>query len=97
MLYHGVHNVAIQGIFDGSTLDTGWTKWITTELGLAWPSVVGPSRSPWPRPSRKLLTLDKNSGNARNRIHPIGRRPIGERGSLQAHGITHPHITDLPL
>ena len=33
-LYHGVHNLAIQGIFDGSTIDTGWTKWITTEFGI---------------------------------------------------------------
>ena len=33
VLYHGVHNVAIQGIFDGSTIDTGATRWITTEFG----------------------------------------------------------------
>jgi membrane protease YdiL (CAAX protease family) len=33
VFFHGVHNVAIQGIFDGSTIDTGWTKWITTEFG----------------------------------------------------------------
>jgi membrane protease YdiL (CAAX protease family) len=33
-LYHGVHNLAIQGIFDGSTVDTGWTRWITTEFGI---------------------------------------------------------------
>ena len=32
--YHGVHNLAIQGIFDGSTIDTGWTKWIMTEFGI---------------------------------------------------------------
>jgi membrane protease YdiL (CAAX protease family) len=34
VLYHGVHNLAIQRIFDGSTIDTGWTKWITTEFGI---------------------------------------------------------------
>ena len=33
VVFHGVHNVAIQGIFDGSTIDTGATKWITTEFG----------------------------------------------------------------
>ena len=33
-LYHGAHNLTIQGIFDGSTIDTGWTKWITTEFGI---------------------------------------------------------------
>ena len=33
-IYHGVHNLAIQAIFDGSTLETGWTKWITTEFGI---------------------------------------------------------------
>ena len=32
--YHGAHNLTIQGIFDGSTVDTGWTKWITTEFGI---------------------------------------------------------------
>jgi len=26
--------LTIQGIFDGSTIDTGWTKWITTEFGI---------------------------------------------------------------
>ena len=29
----GVHNLAIQGIFDRSTIDTGATRWITTEFG----------------------------------------------------------------
>ena len=33
-LYHGAHNLTIQGIFDGSTVDTGWTRWITTEFGI---------------------------------------------------------------
>jgi uncharacterized protein len=33
-IYHAVHNLAIQGIFDGSTIDTGLTKWITTEFGI---------------------------------------------------------------
>jgi CAAX protease family protein len=33
-LYHGVHNLVIQGIFDGSTIDTGLTRWITTEFGI---------------------------------------------------------------
>lgn len=33
VLFHGVHNVAVQGIFDGSTIDTGATRWITTEFG----------------------------------------------------------------
>jgi uncharacterized protein len=33
-LYHSVHNLVIQGIFDGSTIDTGLTKWITTEFGI---------------------------------------------------------------
>ena len=33
-LFHAVHNVAIQGIFDGSTIDTGATRWITTEFGI---------------------------------------------------------------
>jgi hypothetical protein len=27
-------NLTIQGIFDGSTIDTGWTKRITTEFGI---------------------------------------------------------------
>ncbi len=30
---HGTHNLVIQGIFDRSTIDTGPTKWITTEFG----------------------------------------------------------------
>jgi membrane protease YdiL (CAAX protease family) len=34
VVYHGVHNVVIQGIFDGATIDTGRTKWITTEFGI---------------------------------------------------------------
>jgi type IV secretory pathway TrbD component len=33
-LYHGVHNLAIQSIFEASTIDTGVTKWITTEFGV---------------------------------------------------------------
>ena len=33
-LYHGAHNLTIQGLFDQSTADTGWTKWITTEFGI---------------------------------------------------------------
>lgn len=33
-LYHGAHNLTIQGVFDQSTADTGWTKWITTEFGV---------------------------------------------------------------
>jgi membrane protease YdiL (CAAX protease family) len=33
-LYHGAHNLTIQGLFDGSTVDTGWTRWITTEFGI---------------------------------------------------------------
>jgi membrane protease YdiL (CAAX protease family) len=33
-LYHGVHNVVIQGVFDGSTIETGSTKWVTTEFGI---------------------------------------------------------------
>jgi CAAX protease family protein len=33
-IYHAVHNVVIQGVFDGSTIDTGPTKWITTEFGI---------------------------------------------------------------
>ena len=33
-LFHSVHNLVIQGIFDGSTIDTGPTKWITTEFGI---------------------------------------------------------------
>ena len=33
-LYHGAHNLTIQGLFDGSTIDTGATKWITTEFGI---------------------------------------------------------------
>jgi membrane protease YdiL (CAAX protease family) len=32
--YHGAHNILIQGVFDGSTIDTGATKWITTEFGV---------------------------------------------------------------
>lgn len=39
VLFHGVHNVAIQGVFDGSTIDTGVTRWITTEFGLGLSSV----------------------------------------------------------
>jgi membrane protease YdiL (CAAX protease family) len=34
VLYHATHNLVIQGIFDGSTIDTGPTKWITTEFGI---------------------------------------------------------------
>ena len=34
VLFHGVHNVAIQGVFDGSTIDTSMTKWVTTEFGI---------------------------------------------------------------
>jgi membrane protease YdiL (CAAX protease family) len=34
VLYHATHNLVIQGIFDGSTIDTGATKWITTEFGI---------------------------------------------------------------
>jgi membrane protease YdiL (CAAX protease family) len=33
-LYHASHNLVIQVIFDGSTIDTGATKWITTEFGI---------------------------------------------------------------
>ena len=33
VLFHAVHNLAIQGIFDGSTINTGATRWITTEFG----------------------------------------------------------------
>jgi membrane protease YdiL (CAAX protease family) len=33
-VYHGAHNLLIQGIFDRSTIDTGRTKWITTEFGI---------------------------------------------------------------
>jgi uncharacterized protein len=42
VLYHGVHNLVLQGVFDGSTIDTGPTKWITTEfgIGLTMASVV---------------------------------------------------------
>jgi membrane protease YdiL (CAAX protease family) len=39
VLFHGVHNVAIQGISDGSTSDTGATRWITTEFGFGLASV----------------------------------------------------------
>jgi membrane protease YdiL (CAAX protease family) len=34
VLFHAVHNLTIQGIFDGSTIDTGPTHWITTEFGI---------------------------------------------------------------
>lgn len=33
-VYHASHNVIIQVIFDGCTIDTGSTKWITTEFGI---------------------------------------------------------------
>jgi membrane protease YdiL (CAAX protease family) len=33
-IFHGVHNLAIQGVFDGATIDTGPTRWITTEFGI---------------------------------------------------------------
>jgi membrane protease YdiL (CAAX protease family) len=33
-LYHASHNVIIQVVFDGSTIDTGPTKWLTTEFGI---------------------------------------------------------------
>jgi uncharacterized protein len=33
-LYHGAHNLTIQGIFDKSTIDIGWTNWIVTEFGI---------------------------------------------------------------
>jgi membrane protease YdiL (CAAX protease family) len=39
VLYHAVHNVAIQDVFDGSTIDTGATRWITTEFGFGLASV----------------------------------------------------------
>jgi uncharacterized protein len=32
--YHGSHNLLIQSVFDGSTIDTGRTRWITTEFGI---------------------------------------------------------------
>jgi membrane protease YdiL (CAAX protease family) len=32
--FHATHNLVIQGIFDGSTINTGPTKWITTEFGI---------------------------------------------------------------
>ena len=34
VIYHGMHNLVIQGIFDRSTIDTGRTPWITTEFGI---------------------------------------------------------------
>jgi membrane protease YdiL (CAAX protease family) len=34
VVFHAVHNVTIQGIFDGATIDTGPTRWITTEFGI---------------------------------------------------------------
>ena len=33
VVFHAAHNVVIQGIFDGATIDTGPTLWITTEFG----------------------------------------------------------------
>ena len=42
VLFHGIHNLAIQGIFDGVTIDTGWTKWITTEFGIGL-AIVSPA------------------------------------------------------
>jgi uncharacterized protein len=33
-LYHAVHNLVIQRVFDGSTINTGPTKWLTTEFGI---------------------------------------------------------------
>jgi membrane protease YdiL (CAAX protease family) len=33
-VFHAVHNIVIQGIFDGATMDTGPTHWITTEFGI---------------------------------------------------------------
>jgi membrane protease YdiL (CAAX protease family) len=32
--YHGSHNLFIQSVFDRSTIDTGSTRWITTEFGI---------------------------------------------------------------
>jgi len=32
--FHAVHNLAIQAVFDGSTIGTAWTKWVATEFGI---------------------------------------------------------------
>jgi hypothetical protein len=67
-LYHGVHNLTIQGIFDGSTIDTGWTKWITTEFGVGLTlASVAMSLYFWrrrgqPGPATPDLPLDRPTG-----------------------------------
>lgn len=33
-LFHATHNAIIQGVFDASTIDTGPTRWITSEFGV---------------------------------------------------------------
>jgi membrane protease YdiL (CAAX protease family) len=33
-LFHGTHNVVVQGVLDPSTVDTGPTPWIATEFGI---------------------------------------------------------------
>lgn len=33
-LFHATHNALIQGVLDHSTIDTGWTTWLTTEFGV---------------------------------------------------------------
>jgi membrane protease YdiL (CAAX protease family) len=65
VLFHGVHNTAIQGIFDGSTIDTGATRWITTEFGFGMAGVsVLIAIYFWSR--RAELTSDARSSGARS-------------------------------
>ncbi|MEO8452029.1 MAG: CPBP family glutamic-type intramembrane protease, partial [Gemmatimonadota bacterium] len=40
-LFHASHNLFIQGFLDRVTVDTGSTKWLTTEFGAALAITVG--------------------------------------------------------
>ena len=40
-ILHAAHNLFIQGFFDGVTLDTGWTRWLTGEFGASLAAALG--------------------------------------------------------
>jgi hypothetical protein len=40
-LWHASHNLFVQGFFDRVTVDTGPTRWLTTEFGAALAVTIG--------------------------------------------------------
>jgi hypothetical protein len=40
-LLHASHNLFVQGFFDRVTVDTGRTRWLTTEFGAALAVTIG--------------------------------------------------------